>query len=265
MSKKNKEKRQAMSTATLDHEVAETTPVTAVQDEVLVGTPQPIMHETSEDAEFEAAILAEQAADAALNESLAADVVLPDANIYESHENDQQAPAEVLYPDLAEEPTESHEEPIADASPVVGEVMDLPAEQPPPAEPVKPEPTKGELIAMIERIQGELAKLRSGESSSKRQIASGSKARPNVIYTLLSRPNSWHSTPQVAQIQGLLFDDDVIAKYTVGGVTQLTEPQLFEIIEAGKVAGKLKTKQPAVRIFQYYRNELLNSNTLRWQ
>lgn len=219
-----------MSTATVDPQVEETTPVTAVENEVLVGTPQPI-HELDEEAQFQALLREEE---------------------------------------LAEDPIESYSDPVHEpqiAPEPIGEVMDLPTEQPPPADVEKPEPTKAELLEMLSRFQSELEKLRNGASTSstKRQVASGSKARPNVLYTLLSKPNSWHNTPQVAQLQGLLFDPEVAAKHTKDGAVQMTEPELFAILEEGKAAGKLRTKQPAVRIFQYYRNELLNSNTLRWQ
>ena len=49
------------------------------------------------------------------------------------------------------------------------------------------------------------------------------------------------------------------------GEVKVTEPELFAQVEAGKAAGVLLTKQPAVRILQYYRSVLLNSNCLRWQ
>ena len=243
-----------MNTATIDPEVAEnTTPVTPVE-ESLVGTPQPITAE--EDQVFEALLAEEQAA---------VETPLVDQNIYEMHENEQLAdPVESYEDPIINRPIEA-DEPIAGILPAVGEIMDLPAEPAPATETIPPpEPTKVELLAMLERLKQELASIR-GSESGRRQVASGSKARPNVLYTLLNKPNSWHSTPQVAQLQGLLFDPSVAQKYAKDGVVTLTEPELFGIIEDGKAAGKLRTKQPAVRIFQYYRNELLLSNTLRWQ
>lgn len=257
--KKNKERR--MSTATIDPTVVEMTEETPVEQN-LVGTPQPI-----------------DSQEAAMAAFLAAEELVENTNIfalgYDERDDDPEIIDAATNHDQDEDPIESYTDPI---------------EQPPLDEPVPtqeeetlavaspavatPEPTKADLIAMIARIQSELEKLRSGASiatttngtaTKPRQIASGSKARPNVIYTLLAKPNSWHGTPQVAQLQGLLFDPIVATKYRKDdGSVQLTEPELFEIIEAGKAEGKLRTKQPAVRIFQYYRNELLHSNTLRW-
>jgi hypothetical protein len=121
--------------------------------------------------------------------------------------------------------------------------------------------------AIIMNLQAEIEKLKARGSG--KRVASGSKARPNVKYTLLSKPPAWHNTPQVAQLEQILFAPEVAAKFTteVGGkpVVQLTEPDIFALIEAGQKSGILRTKQNPVRIFQYYRSELLNANVLRWQ
>lgn len=121
---------------------------------------------------------------------------------------------------------------------------------------------------VIMNLRAEIAKLKT-KSTSKR-VKSGSKARPSVKYTLLNKPPSWHNTPQVASIEQILFDPAVEAKYGVEGkdgkrVVEIPEPEIFDLIRAGAASGKLRTKQDPVRIFQYYRNDLLLENALRWQ
>ena len=81
-----------------------------------------------------------------------------------------------------------------------------------------------------------------------------------------SRPPKWHGTPQVAQLQQALFDPSFVAKFTQpDGSVKVPEPELFAQIAAAAQAGVIRTKQNPVRIFQYYRTDLLQSNCLRWQ
>lgn len=108
-------------------------------------------------------------------------------------------------------------------------------------------------LEVIKNLQSQINKLSKGKP---RKVASGSKPRPNVIYTLLNKPPAWHATPQVAQLEQILFSQPK---------TSLTEPEVFELVRAGKEAGILRTKQDAVRIFQYYRSRLLDANVLRWK
>lgn len=137
---------------------------------------------------------------------------------------------------------------------------------PPPAETEKVEEVAvkeipPEALKLIEALQ---ALLKTSKAS--RKVASGSKARPNVTYTLLAKPPAWHSTPQVAQLQQILFDESFLAAHRGNdGTVKVSEPELFAQVIAGKEAGVLRTHQEAVRIFQYYRSILLNSNCLRWQ
>ncbi len=127
--------------------------------------------------------------------------------------------------------------------------------------------TKEELIRVVDTLRSEIEVYQKG-AGTKRKIASGSKARPNVVYTLLEKPPKWDNTPQVAQIQQILFDPKVAAEHTVEvdgkKVVQMTEPEVFALIEQGKKNGVLRTRQEPVRIFQYYRSNLLNTNCLRW-
>lgn len=108
-----------------------------------------------------------------------------------------------------------------------------------------------EQLAVVEELQGEIAKL-----SKPKKVASGSKARPNVVYTLLNQPPQWSDTPQVAQIEKILFGQSK---------KKLTEPEIFDLIKAGAEAGILRTKQNPVRIFQYYRASLISENVLIYQ
>jgi hypothetical protein len=113
----------------------------------------------------------------------------------------------------------------------------------------------------IAALRAELEKLQT--QGSGRRIKSGSKPRPNVTYTLLNKPPQWSSTPQLAQIEQILFNNQLADG---GGFSPtIAEPQLFELLEQGKSRGALRTGQPAVRVFQYYRNRMLKENVLRWE
>ncbi len=100
----------------------------------------------------------------------------------------------------------------------------------------------------IDVLQAEVDRLKKP-----RRVASGSKARPNVKYTLLKRPPKWSETPQIAQLEEILFGQDK---------RELLEPELFDLIKKGAEAGVLRTKQNPVRIFQYYRSDLIKDNVL---
>ena len=116
--------------------------------------------------------------------------------------------------------------------------------------------------SLIACLQAKIAALK--ESKSKR-VASGSKPRPNVTYTLLNKPPAWSSTPQVAQLQQILFAPAFLAQHAqADGSVKLSEPDLFAAIVAGAESGVLRTKQEPIRIFQYYRSNLLNANCLHW-
>ncbi len=108
-----------------------------------------------------------------------------------------------------------------------------------------------ENLAVVETLQAEIAAL-----SKPKKVASGSKARPNVVYTLLNKPPKWSDTPQVAQIEQILFSQPK---------KKMTEPEIFELIKAGAEAGVLRTRQNPVRIFQYYRANLISENVLIYQ
>ena len=143
----------------------------------------------------------------------------------------------------------------AESVPEVGSIMAAAIEA--------PEITKTDLQTMIETLRKEINELKSNGS---KRVASGSKPRPNVIYQLLKRPATFHKTPQVAQLQQIIFDPTFVAKHTLpDGTVKVPEPELFEQIAAGQAAGILRTRQMPVRILQYYRNTLMNADCLRWQ
>jgi len=154
--------------------------------------------------------------------------------------------AEQINPPVGAPPDESTPDPVPDEVPAVAAI-------------VVPSADASSLIACL---QAKIAALK--ESKSKR-VASGSKPRPNVTYTLLDKPLNWSSTPQVAQLQQILFDPAFMAKHrNAEGIVKITEPDVFAAITAGAAAGVLRTKQEPVRILQYYRSALLNANCLRW-
>ena len=135
-----------------------------------------------------------------------------------------------------------------------------PIEAPPPTpdQPPVEDPTD-----LVSTLRAKIAALKA--ASAAKRVASGSKPRPNVVYTLLAKPPAWSSTPQVAQLQQILFDPAFLAKHRgADGSVKLSEPELFAQVVAGHAAGVLRTRQEPIRILQYYRSDLLNANCLRW-
>ena len=190
--------------------------------------------------------------------------------------SDDQLPAETGAPETAEIDPE-----IVDAENNHGQDIpnDLvePAVEPQP-DPIDPPPAETEKVEepvaakeipkaaleLIEALQAQINLLKTSKAS--RKVASGSKARPNVTYVLLAKPPAWHSTPQVAQLQQILFDAKFLEAHRgEDGTVKVSEPELFAQVAAGHATGILRTRQEPVRIFQYYRSDLLNSNCLRWQ
>ena len=197
-------------------------------------------------------------------------------------------PVEEVIPD--EPVTAAVAEQIAESTTVEEDIPPVQPEEPAGPDPIDPPPDKTEeveqpkpektavreilpeaptviskdALKLIEALQAQINLLKNSKAS--RKVASGSKARPNVTYTLLAKPPAWHSTPQVAQLQQILFDAKFLdAHRAEDGTVKVSEPELFAQVIAGKEAGVLRTHQEAVRIFQYYRSILLNSNCLRWQ
>lgn len=129
-----------------------------------------------------------------------------------------------------------------------------------------PEPTNAELVSMLSNLRDQLESLKSNRTSSTR-VASGSRPRANVKYLLLNKPPKWHKTPQVAQIEQILFSKEVADKFTsvVDGkpTVSISEPDLVEIIRKGAEDGTLRTQQEPFRIFQYYRKDLISASVIR--
>ena len=197
---------------------------------------------------------------------------LPETEETEIHPVEEVIPDEPVTAAVAEQIAESNtvEEATAafDVTPAEPPVEPQPdkteeVEQPKPEETAARE-IPAEALKLIEALQAQINLLKTSKAS--RKVASGSKARPNVTYTLLAKPPAWHSTPQVAQLQQILFDPAFLeAHRQTDGSVKVSEPDLFAQVVAGHAAGILRTRQEPIRILQYYRSDLLNANCLRWQ
>ena len=188
----------------------------------------------AEDQEFEQLAAAEQTM---IDESVSAE----DREIMEMLAADEAAAAESEKPQ--EETQTAIDAEIAPAAPVVPE----------PAAPVSVETMMQLLVKQQETINALLATV---QSAAAKTGGSGSKARPNAMYKLLKRPVAWAKTPQVAQLQQIIFDNPE-------KLTLIPEPKLFEMLEAAKLDGRLRTTQPAARIFQYYRAALVGGDYIQ--
>ena len=136
---------------------------------------------------------------------------------------------------------------------------------PPGEAPVEPiaEPQSA-AMQLIDALREQIAALKGAKAS--KRVASGSKPRPNVTYVLLSKAPAWRSTPQIAQLQQILFDEAFLAAHRgEDGAVKVSEPELFAQVVAGHAAGILHTRQEPVRIFQYYRSDLIGADCLRQQ
>lgn len=189
--------------------------------------------------------------------------------IAEEDQPEDEEPAEDQQPAEDEQPVEQAASPAVEEPPVKEPASEPSTQQPEESViQVPQDATREQLMAAVNSLKEELEKIRARGTSKKPK--SGSKARPNVTYKLLDWTPRWHSTPQVAQLQQILFTPEVLEKYAVpandkGVKAEIAEPELFALIEAGKEKGTLRTKQDPVRILQYYRTELLNANCLRWE
>jgi len=119
-----------------------------------------------------------------------------------------------------------------------------------------------DLRARLLRVEADLKTAR--EAKATRKVASGSKPRPNVKYTLLNQAPGWTQTPQVIQLQQILFAPEVLEKYKQeNGSVVISEPDLFSLVEEGAKKGILRTRQNPIRICQYYRHQLIAHDVLR--
>jgi hypothetical protein len=159
---------------------------------------------------------------------------------------------------------------VAKDEEVVHEVPQVEAAAPTVASPLS------DLQARIAKLQEQLTALSTAPpqlssaapaaAAAAKKSGPGSKPRPNVTYFLLKKPAAWASTPQRAQIEQILFSPEVQERFKKDdGQVTLTEPEFFEVIEAGAAAGLLRTTQPAVRVAMYYYNDLLNAGCIRRQ
>lgn len=145
--------------------------------------------------------------------------------------------------------------------PPVEQPVETPVETPPDT---PPQMTDAEKIARLEAMVAQLTAIKSPDHA--RRINSGSKPRQDLMYQLLAKTPAATNTPQVQSIQRILFDPLVLKTYEQpSGEVLIPENKLFELIEAGHREGKLITRQPPVRIFQYYRNDLRKLGVLGWK
>lgn len=124
-----------------------------------------------------------------------------------------------------------------------------------------------EVVSALETIAALEAQLDALRAKKSGRIASGSKPRANVTYTLLKKPVALHKTPQVAQLQQIIFDPKLLQQFGVAPdakEVKISEPALFAMIEAGAKSGMLKSSQPPIRVFQYYRSKMLHDGNLIW-
>jgi len=162
---------------------------------------------------------------------------------------------------------------IADSTATAATSPIVASASPPVEAPIVANPLS-DLQARIAKLQEQLTALSASPATPATQAVAtaakksgpGSKPRPNVTYFLLKKPAAWASTPQRAQIEQILFSPEVQERFKKDdGQVTLTEPEFFEVIEAGAAAGMLRTTQPAVRVAMYYYNDLLNAGCIRRQ
>jgi len=155
----------------------------------------------------------------------------------------------------AEVPTQEAQIPEIPAAPLA----EVPVAEVPVAEVSPPE----DLGKLIEELRASIEALKSQRST---RVASGSKPRPNVVYFLLKRPLKWAHRPQIAQLQQAIFDPEFVSRHTrPDGSVQVPEPEMFAQILAAADSNLLRTTQPPIRIFQYYKNDLMLAGCLQWR
>ncbi len=163
-----------------------------------------------------------------------------------------------MFAPTAEQLEESGDEAGVEMAAVHGQTDEEPEpiEENEQAEAVPAVPTTVDLAAEIHKLKLQIDALQAAGPAKTLSGGPGSQARPTVVYKLLKKPVKWNDTPQVASIEMILFSQPK---------QELTEPELFDLLERGKQAGFLKTRQSAARVFQYYRNTLRKENVLGWQ
>lgn len=80
----------------------------------------------------------------------------------------------------------------------------------------------------------------------------GAKVRSNIFYEILGVPG-----PNVKMQPQKALCLQLINANTSDEKPRISEPELFEILEAAKADGTLETKQEAKRIWAYYKGELV--------
>ncbi len=119
------------------------------------------------------------------------------------------------------------------------------------------QPTMSDLIARIEELKLELDGLKQ-QPAAKQSVALQQKGgpRPDVYYVLLAVPDK--GLPPQAIVCARVLSAAADAKH-------IPEAEAMALIEAAKASGRLRTKQGAWHIFQYYRAKLIEGNYLTMQ
>jgi hypothetical protein len=85
----------------------------------------------------------------------------------------------------------------------------------------------------------------------------GNRLDPATSYEIIASPKNTKLTPQAQLVLHIINNNTSDQKPT------LNEPELAKLLEEAKAAKVLETKQPAWRIFQFYRPTLIACGAIR--
>lgn len=117
--------------------------------------------------------------------------------------------------------------------------------------PAKKKPTVADLMAKVQELSIELAALKQQPPTA--QKSEKGQPRPDVYYVLAGVPT--HGLPPQA-----IACARILA--TAADVNHISEAEAMNLFDKAKETGKLRTKQGAWHIFQYYRPRLIEGNYL---
>lgn len=108
--------------------------------------------------------------------------------------------------------------------------------------------TREQLIDMVEKLTKQVDEMSKSRKISTRSADGQPKPKPGVKYVVNREKNLRIETPQVVALFEILKGQDK---------DELTEEEVFRAVEQNK--GLLNTRQSAVRIFRYYRKDLIEA------
>lgn len=115
-------------------------------------------------------------------------------------------------------------------------------------------PTMSDLLAKVQELSNELEALKQKQQPVVAQKSTKGGPRPDVFYVLAGIPSK--GLPPQAIVCARVLS-------TARDVNHISEEEAMELIERAKVEGRLRTKQGAWHIFQYYRPRLIEGDFLR--